>query len=115
MIRITISPKTTSWPCAEPTRGTPAEIVGRRPMKRAPPSTPQSEPSPATAAPMRISSERRTPNSFGCAKPFVTSTNGFAQPNEFGVLLRSEEHTSELQSPHHLVSRLLLQKKQDYI
>src|SRR5258708_8775275 len=24
---------------------------------------------------------------------------------------RSEEHTSELQSPHHLVSRLLLQKK----
>src|SRR5258708_30815847 len=24
---------------------------------------------------------------------------------------RSEEHTSELQSPHHLVSRLLLEKK----
>src|SRR5258708_5827313 len=27
------------------------------------------------------------------------------------ILLRSEEHTSELQSPDHLVSRLLLQKK----
>src|SRR5947208_3839226 len=28
-----------------------------------------------------------------------------------GVLLRSEEHTSELQSPDHLVCRLLLEKK----
>src|SRR5258708_20010392 len=27
------------------------------------------------------------------------------------LLLRSEEHTSELQSPDHLVSRLLLEKK----
>src|SRR5207244_6977311 len=28
-----------------------------------------------------------------------------------GVLMRSEEHTSELQSPDHLVCRLLLEKK----
>ena len=28
-----------------------------------------------------------------------------------GVILRSEEHTSELQSPDHLVCRLLLEKK----
>src|SRR5258708_23132144 len=28
--------------------------------------------------------------------------------------LRSEEHTSELQSPDHLVCRLLLEKKKDY-
>src|SRR5258708_32021457 len=28
-----------------------------------------------------------------------------------GVALRSEEHTSELQSPDHLVCRLLLEKK----
>src|SRR5258708_28123714 len=28
-----------------------------------------------------------------------------------GLLLRSEEHTSELQSPDHLVCRLLLEKK----
>src|SRR5258708_25581234 len=28
-----------------------------------------------------------------------------------GALLRSEEHTSELQSPDHLVCRLLLEKK----
>src|SRR5947208_9013661 len=29
-------------------------------------------------------------------------------------LLRSEEHTSELQSPDHLVCRLLLEKKNDH-
>src|SRR5690348_17777807 len=31
------------------------------------------------------------------------------------VLRRSEEHTSELQSPVHLVCRLLLEKKKEYI
>src|SRR5438552_5962336 len=30
---------------------------------------------------------------------------------EFAALRRSEEHTSELQSPDHLVCRLLLEKK----
>src|SRR5258708_31142853 len=29
-------------------------------------------------------------------------------------ILRSEEHTSELQSPDHLVCRLLLEKKKNY-
>src|SRR5256885_3687803 len=32
-----------------------------------------------------------------------------------GVALRSEEHTSELQSPCNLVCRLLLEKKKDII
>src|SRR5947208_5149440 len=31
--------------------------------------------------------------------------------DERGIALRSEEHTSELQSPDHLVCRLLLEKK----
>src|SRR5258708_24495126 len=31
-----------------------------------------------------------------------------------GVQARSEEHTSELQSPDHLVCRLLLEKKKDH-
>src|SRR5258708_9097821 len=31
--------------------------------------------------------------------------------SEFGRVWRSEEHTSELQSPDHLVCRLLLEKK----
>src|SRR3989449_4480079 len=33
--------------------------------------------------------------------------------DEFCVVLRSEEHTSELQSRLHLVCRLLLEKKKD--
>src|SRR3712207_8868863 len=34
-----------------------------------------------------------------------------ASPDEFGITLRSEEHTSELQSRQYLVCRLLLEKK----
>src|SRR5258708_14353590 len=33
------------------------------------------------------------------------------KPNCIGTFWRSEEHTSELQSPDHLVCRLLLEKK----
>src|SRR3712207_7237590 len=35
-----------------------------------------------------------------------------ADPQEIAALLRSEEHTSELQSRHYLVCRLLLEKTQ---
>src|SRR5207244_9128926 len=38
-----------------------------------------------------------------------SSSNTVTTPST--VLLRSEEHTSELQSPDHLVCRLLLEKK----
>jgi len=75
MTRTTAAPKTTSRPWAEPMTGTLLETVGRSPTKAAPPSTPHSEPSPATAAPTRISRESSTPNSFGWAKPFVPITN----------------------------------------
>src|SRR5258708_10672794 len=37
------------------------------------------------------------------------------QPFVESILLRSEEHTSELQSPDHLVCRLLLEKKKNKI
>src|SRR5258708_29131583 len=43
----------------------------------------------------------------------VTSAN--AHNTATGVAVRSEEHTSELQSPDHLVSRLLLEKKTDIL
>src|SRR4051794_41243325 len=33
----------------------------------------------------------------------------------YGMEARSEEHTSELQSPVHLVCRLLLEKKKTYV
>src|SRR5258708_27060941 len=37
----------------------------------------------------------------------------FAEPQADRELARSEEHTSELQSPDHLVCRLLLEKKKN--
>src|SRR5258708_16937161 len=37
------------------------------------------------------------------------------RPGHAGGCCRSEEHTSELQSPDHLVCRLLLEKKKSYI
>src|SRR5207253_7784827 len=39
---------------------------------------------------------------------------GAASEHELEILLRSEEHTSELQSRGHLVCRLLLEKKKEY-
>src|SRR5258708_36346797 len=40
---------------------------------------------------------------------------GRFRPNAHSPLLRSEEHTSELQSPDHLVCRLLLEKKTGHL
>src|SRR3712207_6898383 len=39
------------------------------------------------------------------------SASGFREPWQRGRVLRSEEHTSELQSRQYLVCRLLLEKK----
>src|SRR5258708_30555451 len=41
----------------------------------------------------------------------VTPNGLVRQQDTFGHKVRSEEHTSELQSPDHLVCRLLLEKK----
>src|SRR5258708_21624206 len=44
--------------------------------------------------------------------PFINSSlRGWLPRMERSSCLRSEEHTSELQSPDHLVCRLLLEKK----
>src|SRR5438876_7649810 len=56
------------------------------------------------------------------ATVLVLVASGAACKNDSGVtgptamvpLYRSEEHTSELQSPVHLVCRLLLEKKKDH-
>src|SRR5256885_9308179 len=43
------------------------------------------------------------------------SHSGFQElTGMYGAIIRSEEHTSELQSPCNLVCRLLLEKKKDY-
>src|SRR5258708_29053709 len=61
---------------------------------------------------------RITPGCAGMYKPqheaafrrLVDFVHGHS-PARIGIQLRSEEHTSELQSPDHLVCRLLLEKK----
>src|SRR5258708_24164451 len=57
----------------------------------------------------RFSARRRTASRCHAAKVRVPAARRCAtmSPNS----LRSEEHTSELQSPDHLVCRLLLEKK----
>src|SRR5258708_18214392 len=48
-----------------------------------------------------------------CWRPAASSqTTRMAELDNIGA--RSEEHTSELQSPDHLVCRLLLEKKKKY-
>src|SRR5258708_14673881 len=44
----------------------------------------------------------------------VPTKLGFKNPKHILVGTRSEEHTSELQSPDHLVCRLLLEKKKTH-
>src|SRR5258708_11131407 len=52
------------------------------------------------------------------AKKIVGEKTLFSQlpgaPYEATICVRSEEHTSELQSPDHLVCRLLLEKKKHH-
>src|SRR5207244_10312034 len=44
--------------------------------------------------------------------PYLESSDVIPNGDALIAALRSEEHTSELQSPDHLVCRLLLEKKQ---
>src|SRR2546426_1619226 len=57
--------------------------------------------------------ERSTPDRSACDKSVsrMTATPRSAPENFAPLTLRSEEHTSELQSPCNLVCRLLLEKK----
>src|SRR5258708_30334668 len=45
----------------------------------------------------------------------VTAQSGLGEDSCTTEAARSEEHTSELQSPDHLVCRLLLEKKKKYL
>src|SRR5438552_11180629 len=54
----------------------------------------------------RCSATWASPGSAACTPPTPTPSRARRSPGE-----RSEEHTSELQSPDHLVCRLLLEKK----
>src|SRR5256885_8523467 len=52
----------------------------------------------------------RSPPPWACTMPYTTAR---PSPRCRGLGLRSEEHTSELQSPCNLVCRLLLEKKKN--
>src|SRR5438876_5621435 len=61
-------------------------------------------------------SERRLPDLASTSQLIAKSSSGRTEPSFAGrsrtcPYERSEEHTSELQSPVHLVCRLLLEKK----
>src|SRR5258708_28159124 len=85
----------------EPHRGV-QEWLSRRPSEL-PPFPGQRLP-PAAAC-RRLQPGQLLPSAVAAALAFGTDRNS-ARPT-----LRSEEHTSELQSPDHLVCRLLLEKK----
>src|SRR2546422_3701989 len=57
----------------------------------------------------------RSPASPARGPSYTANIDGAARgnpgPASYGVVVRSEEHTSELQSRLHLVCRLLLEKK----
>src|SRR5438552_5868123 len=71
----------------------------------------------AVAAAQKALAERGlTPNDVeaivvGTVTPDMLFPSTAMASTSFGVKPRSEEHTSELQSPDHLVCRLLLEKK----
>src|SRR5258708_8840374 len=50
-----------------------------------------------------------------CCLSFRSSSVSPLPPSRARAISRSEEHTSELQSPDHLVCRLLLEKKKLHI
>src|SRR3712207_7832644 len=58
--------------------------------------------------------ELRAAGAAGGAQPALLDRRRLPRPGRFGGL-RSEEHTSELQSRQYLVCRLLLEKKKHYI
>src|SRR5690348_17968196 len=62
-----------------------------------------------------VSTNSVTAEGYGNSSPVATNDNsaGRQQNRRVELVVRSEEHTSELQSPVHLVCRLLLEKKKD--
>src|SRR5258708_34587321 len=82
--------------------------------------TPPAAPTAAAAAPSAAKvAKKETPSDVSPAeqKAFDSAldalSSGHMNEAQRGFQARSEEHTSELQSPDHLVCRLLLEKKKE--
>src|SRR5947208_11576413 len=68
----------------------------------------------AAAGPLRISTLSISAGSKSLRRDTTPEPNACTDmPVPVSLFTRSEEHTSELQSPDHLVCRLLLEKKND--
>src|SRR5207253_5324051 len=67
----------------------------------------------AVSSPETVAACGSQDTSVGCSPGSYLTCNGSSIPSPYtgNVLVRSEEHTSELQSRGHLVCRLLLEKK----
>src|SRR5256885_4065565 len=67
----------------------------------------------AGVAPSRSATSRTVCAIFSLASPASPAKRGLVREDRADRARRSEEHTSELQSPCNLVCRLLLEKKKD--
>src|SRR3712207_8909012 len=67
------------------------------------------------SSPRSPSNASETPNRIDTSSTCRISPDVKALKKVSGMMLRSEEHTSELQSRQYLVCRLLLEKKKDQI
>src|SRR5258708_16927185 len=70
--------------------------------------------SPRASAELRFQHESSSDDSRACPSSHARGVSD-RPPRDVGGVGRSEEHTSELQSPDHLVCRLLLEKKNNVI
>src|SRR5690606_41230638 len=77
------------------------------PRRRAPPPSPTSPPPRKRPNPSRL---RRSREDHG-AGSFKWASGSFKWACRYPIFLRSEEHTSELQSRENFVCRLLLEEK----
>src|SRR5438552_18991897 len=97
------------------TQATPCSIVAK--ARSIAPACASKQPVSMASAVFRGSAEKRPLANGSSAVPrvserFMRSRPGrITPPTNLPSPLRSEEHTSELQSPDHLVCRLLLEKK----
>src|SRR5437762_5603807 len=68
------------------------------------------------ALPILVNSKTASATASGCSRGAMCPQSGRTWSRAFGMpsrKARSEEHTSELQSPMYLVCRLLLEKKKN--
>src|SRR5437773_3597921 len=82
---------------------------------RRPQCAPACSPSSLPSAPRVLEAIRPSPPPTATRSPSASGIRSSRSRGSPGRAGRSEEHTSELQSHHDLVCRLLLEKKKNYV